>query len=116
MDLWRVERVETRELECSFAGPASATVTQLVADGEILADAVEYPRWRVDPVQVELCAECGVAGCAPQGWVRPRRAGDRLLWLPAFDELVEDMIGRAGRNSIWTAARRLMSTVVVIVR
>ena len=33
-----------------------------------------------------------------------------------FDELVEDMIGRAGRNSIWTAARRLMSTVVVIVR
>lgn len=91
MDLWRVERVETRELECSFAGPASATVTQLVADGEILADAVEYPRWRVDPVQVELCAECGVAGCAPQGWVRPRRAGDRLLWLPAFDELVEDL-------------------------
>ena len=32
-----------------------------------------------------------------------------------FDELIEDMIGRANRNAIWTAARRLMSTLVVIV-
>ncbi|GAB5547191.1 MAG: hypothetical protein SangKO_069510 [Sandaracinaceae bacterium] len=91
MDVWRIERVEIRELDCSFSEPASETLTQLVADGEVLANAVGYTRWGADPVQVELCAECGVAGCAPQGWVRPRRAGDRLLWLPAFDELVEDL-------------------------
>ncbi len=33
-----------------------------------------------------------------------------------FDELVEDMIGVAGRNAIWSAARRLMSHMVHIVQ
>lgn len=58
MDLWRIERVEIRELDCSFSEPASATVTQLVADGEILADALEYT-----PVLLREAAE----GQAPIG-------------------------------------------------
>ncbi len=33
-----------------------------------------------------------------------------------FDELVEDMIGKGGRNAIWSAARRLMTHMVHIVR
>lgn len=33
-----------------------------------------------------------------------------------FDDLIVDMIGPGGRNALWTAARRLMSRLVVIVQ
>lgn len=66
------------------------TVTQLTGDGEIFANAIEFTTWSADPVQVEVCSECGVERCAPGGWVALRRSGDRVIWLPAFDEMAED--------------------------
>ena len=77
-------------LDFRSSGQSRPTVTQLVAEGEILANAIEFTTWSVDPVQVEVCFDCGVERCAPGGWVSPRRSGDRVLWIPAFDELAED--------------------------
>lgn len=77
-------------LDFRSSGQGRPTVTQLVAEGEILANAIEFTAWSVDPVQVEVCSDCGVERCAPGGWVSPRRAGEHVAWIPAFDELAED--------------------------
>lgn len=92
MNLWRVEQVEPARavLDFSSSGQGHRTVTQLVADGEILANAIEFTTWSAGSTQVEVCSECGVERCASGGWVAPRRSGEHLVWLPAFDELAED--------------------------
>lgn len=47
-------------------------------------------------MQPIVCTGCGIEGCAPGGWVAPRAAGDRILWIPAFDEMGDDF-GRRER-------------------
>ncbi len=83
MDLWRVKRVEARQavLDFSSSDLGQARVTQVVADGVVIANAREHTRWTERASQVQVCEECGVERCTPGGWVAARRAGDVVLWI-----------------------------------
>ena len=80
--LWRVNQLERRRVEVdrSSAGLGRAVVTQLLHGDKVLANAVEWTRWR-DTAQVIVCTHCGVEGCESGGWVAPRKVGDHVLWL-----------------------------------
>lgn len=86
---WLVQRldVERAVLDFSSSGQGPRTVTQLVADGVVVANATELTSWSGPSSQVEVCDSCGYEGCAPGGWVSVRQAGDVVVWIPAFGEL-----------------------------
>ena len=49
-------------------------------NGERLTNALNWVEWDENPVQVELCEECGVDGCAVGGYVHVSRDEDYVLW------------------------------------
>jgi hypothetical protein len=66
----------------SSSGQASPHWTRLICEGEQLTNAINAVDWLdSDPaVQVELCEECGFAGCATGGYVHVSRLGEFVLW------------------------------------
>lgn len=92
VSLWRVKHLETRRAVADYTSSEQGhrAVTQLVADGEVIANAIESTTWTQGSVQVVVCAQCGFEACAPGGWVAPRRAGSSVLWPPAFAEMRDD--------------------------
>lgn len=93
--LWRIDQLVSRRSQMDFtsSGQGCPTVTKLVADGELIANAVEYVTWSDSLVQVEVCPECGCERCAPGGWIAPRFSGELLLWMPAFDAIAQSELG-----------------------
>jgi hypothetical protein len=41
-------------------------------------------------IQLVVCSECGIEGCAPHGAVTIRRVGDVLVWMPPSSEGLDD--------------------------
>lgn len=65
--------------------------TAVDARGHLLLNAAE----RVDmhagaTAQVHLCSCCGIPMCVSGGWVAMRRAGELVLWIPAWQAMDED--------------------------
>jgi hypothetical protein len=91
MALWRVQQIEVRRSEVDYtsSGQGRLVVSQLFADGELIANALARTEWGASSVQAMVCAECGIEGCAAGGWISPRRSDGWVLWLPAFDEMAE---------------------------
>lgn len=92
MVLWRVQQVGSRESQIdstSFAQRRS-TVTQLLGDGVVIANAMESTTWNGRIVQAMVCTECGIERCAAGGWISPRAVDGAVLWLPAFEEMAGD--------------------------
>lgn len=89
--LFRIKHLESRRVQVDYrsADLGRPTVTQLVADGEVLVNAVHSDTWSTDPTQVMVCAACGIERCEAGGWVSPRRASGVVLWLPAFSSMAE---------------------------
>ena len=83
-------------MDFSSSAQGRPTVTQLLGDGEVLANAVEYASWSDRRVQPIVCAACGIEGCEPGGWVAPRATDDAVLWLPAFDDMDEELGNERG--------------------
>lgn len=54
--------------------------TSILGDGVTLANAAELLEVR-DAMQVIICG-CGITQCASGGWVRFRRFGDDVIWIP----------------------------------
>jgi hypothetical protein len=90
--MWHPSSLTTRKavLDFSSSGGESFSVTQLVADGECLANAIELIDWAADPIQVRVCEKCGITHCEPGGWISLRRMGSYLLMIPAFANLTDD--------------------------
>ncbi len=63
---------------------------RLMADGVELCNDVQLVEWQANPVQVRLCPECWVSGCASGGYVDVTRLGDRVLWCPVIFDEVDD--------------------------
>jgi hypothetical protein len=76
-------------LDVSSSGRSNRAVTQIVADGTVFANAAELSSWGDAPVQVCLCEECGIEGCATGGWLAPRHVGVGVAFVPAFGEMLD---------------------------
>jgi hypothetical protein len=65
------------------SGQGNPNWTKLVCDGVELSNAITCIEWfdEDEPaVQVQLCEECGVAGCQSGGYVHVSRLGKHVLW------------------------------------
>lgn len=85
-------------LDLNASGQGSQTVTQWLCDGVVVCNAVEFVNWGESAPQFDLCESCLVAGCDPGGRVVLRRVSDKVLMLPAFEEMLGEH-GEPGRCS-----------------
>jgi len=93
--VWRIQNLEKREvtLDFSSAGMGSFRTSALTADDTTIVNATTLVEMEDDTcVQVLVCAECGIVRCESGGWVRSRRFGDALLWLPCFERISDDEV------------------------
>lgn len=56
---------------------------ELVADGEVLSNAVNRVDWSEPEVLLSRCTYCG--GDDSDGWVSPRRSGELVVLQPILD-------------------------------
>ena len=86
------ERIELQKqtLELASSGQNACHVTQLIADGLRLMNAVERIEYQHTGFQALICEQCGIAGCEPGSWVCLRVVGQRVLLIPAVERLRED--------------------------
>lgn len=90
--MWRVREVVTRKVRLDFSssGQRERDVTQIIADGTVLANAIELTDWKGPSVQLIVCEECGTEHCEPGGWVAPRWTGSHVILLPDFARMADD--------------------------
>jgi hypothetical protein len=90
--MWQPSHFTTRRaaLDFSSSGGGTCDATQLYADEERIANAIELIDFSADPVQLEVCEECGHTHCEPGGWVSFRRCGRHVLVVPAFAAMQEN--------------------------
>src|SRR5690242_359655 len=72
----------------STSGQRSPEWTRVTCGGEQITNALEWIDWDERPVQVVLCEQCGVSGCAVGGRAHVSRAGDHVLWTAPEIDLV----------------------------
>jgi hypothetical protein len=89
--MWNIEDIEAIPVELDFSssgqGRRSATAIQT---GDIrLINAIELVDVEPTATQVEVCECCGYPHCSPGGWVAFRRMGERVVWIPAWDEMAK---------------------------
>ena len=74
-----------------FTGCGLEQGTGLVDGNLVLAGRLEHIEWRSKEVQVVTCGDpgCGHSGCADNGYVVLRRAGDFVVWAPAVESMNE---------------------------
>ena len=77
--------VERPELEAwspdfSSSGQSDPEWTRLRSGDLLLANSLEWPDWRANPVQVVLCEACGCDGCAVGGYVHLSRTPRYVVW------------------------------------
>lgn len=89
--MWIVRDIafSSAALHFSSSGQPDRTVTQIVADGVVFANAAELTRWDEGSVQVIVCEACGYEQCQSGGWFAPRQAGELMVFVPLFDEMLE---------------------------
>src|SRR5690349_6431928 len=61
--------------------------TRMTVEGVELVNSIEDAAWQHQDergLQVLLCEECGIEGCAQGDWVRVVRLADALLWVPSW--------------------------------
>jgi hypothetical protein len=89
--MWNVEHIEAVpvELDFSSSGQGRRSATAIETDGVRLFNAIELVDVEPTATQVEVCACCGFSHCSPGGWVAFRRIGQRVVWIPAWDEMAK---------------------------
>ena len=89
--MWSVEVIATVpvELDFSSSGQGRRSATAIEAAGVRLFNAIELVDVESAATQVEVWECCGVSHCSPGGWVAFRRIGDKVVWIPAWDEMAK---------------------------
>src|SRR5262245_26545027 len=91
--MWSVEAgdIEASAVELDFAssGRGRRAATAVSAAGIRLFNAIELVESERSATRVEIRECCGAPHCAPGGWVAFRRIGERVTWVPAWDEMEE---------------------------
>ncbi len=83
----RGHRSDAVELDFSSSGQGQRAATAVSAAGIRLFNAIELVDVEPSATQVEVCECCGSPHCSPGGWVAFRRIGERVVWVPAWDEM-----------------------------
>ncbi len=76
--MWLVRELGRRQ------SPELNAFQELVADGEVLSNAVNHVDWSESEVLLNRCTYCG--GDDADGWVAPRRSGDLVVLQPKFED------------------------------
>jgi hypothetical protein len=63
----------------------------LVFDGTVVANAIELTEWCDEPIQLEVCEQCGMVQCKTGGWGVARSMAGAVLFLPAFGAMEDDL-------------------------
>lgn len=87
--MWQISnlRLENAVFDLSPSGQSQASVTQLWDGNTQLINALELVNWKDDALQFQICQQCGIVGCVPQGWVELKRLHNLALITPAFTRL-----------------------------
>lgn len=88
--LWSIKAVQVAQVELDFSSSSGAKhmVSAIEADRTQLCNALEFVSIEMDGLaQVRVCECCGHPRCESGGWVKLRRLGDSVLWLPAWSEM-----------------------------
>jgi hypothetical protein len=88
--LWSIEAVQVARLELDFGSSSGGKheVSAVEADGTPLCNALEFVAVEEDGLaQIRVCECCGHPRCESGGWVKLRRLGESVLWLPAWSEM-----------------------------
>jgi hypothetical protein len=89
--MWSIEAVDIEanavSLDFSSSGQGRRAATAVSAAGIRLFNAIEFVHVEPSATQVEVCECCGTPHCSPGGWVAFRRIGERVVWVPAWDEM-----------------------------
>jgi hypothetical protein len=84
--MWTPSVIATRPVALHFESSGQGTREDLVvvADEEVIVNAVGLVDFQRNPAQVFVCAECGYTSCAPGGWVALHAFAGGVAWLPDF--------------------------------
>jgi hypothetical protein len=90
--VWEIKSASIQKAELDFrsSGQKIFEVSQLVADGVVLMNAIELTDFTENDVQLLICDRCGTIGCESGGWVGFRKSGDFILLIPAFEKMEGD--------------------------
>jgi len=95
--MWNIDQIEKIPVTLDYgtSGQGCLAATAIEAEGVRLFNAIELVDFEASPTQVIVCESCGVLHCAPGGCVAFRRIGERVIWIPAWDEMEESEQERA---------------------
>jgi hypothetical protein len=85
--LWSVSRVEKAIGTATSHAQGMHSVERLLFDGWEVSSDVHLVQWDAGCFQVLICEFCGSEGCTSGAWLTLRRAGEGILWMPAFERL-----------------------------
>jgi hypothetical protein len=87
--MWCIDTLEAVpvELDFSSSGQGRRSARALHANGVCLVNALDLVEFDTPATQVHVCSSCGYSQCEPGNWVALRRAGQFVMWIPAFAQL-----------------------------
>lgn len=90
--MWEIKNpaIQKSRLDFTSSGQGFYEASQLVAGGVVLMNAIELTEFDEDAVQLLICNQCGIVGCRSGNWVSPRKSGDFILLIPAFEKMEGD--------------------------
>jgi hypothetical protein len=89
--MWTIDTISKRvtSLKRGGAGLPDAGVIEVTAEGVILSNALDRVQFDPGATRLSICPQCGSPSCGYGDCVAIRRLGDRVIWLPAWERMLE---------------------------
>jgi hypothetical protein len=92
--MWSIAKLEFEQTELDFtsSGQGRRTATAVCADGVKIINAAELLEFEEEYgcLQVFVCSHCGYSHCESGNFVSVRKAGNDVIWLPAWSAISEE--------------------------
>ena len=90
--MWEIKNptIQKARLDFTSSEQGFCEVSQLVSDGVVVMNALEFMDFDEDRVQLLICSHCGTIGCQSGNWVSFRKSGKFILLIPAFEDMEDD--------------------------
>jgi hypothetical protein len=95
--MWTSSNISTFQKKFDFTSSEQGmpTYTSLKADDEVLINIIEHFEADEDltddsTFQFLICEQCGFVQCEPGNWLTVRRSGNFVLFIPAFNDILEE--------------------------
>lgn len=89
--MWQPKSFKTKNriLDLSSSGQSAISVHELYADDVRISNGIELNNWDDTSIQLFVCESCAFVQCQPGNWGTLRKAGDYVLLLPLFHEMLQ---------------------------